>query len=75
MTDEKEDEEEMKLPEGSKTAKISRGALQAIGGAVPFAGGILSALAGAWSEDEQAKVNRFLNTGFECYTNPNKSPY
>jgi hypothetical protein len=60
MTDEKEGEEEMKLPEGSKGAKISRGALQAIGGAIPFAGGILSAIAGAWSEDEQEKVNRFF---------------
>ncbi len=51
---------EMKLPEGSKAAKISRGALQVVGGAVPFAGGLLSAIAGAWSEDEQEKVNRFF---------------
>ena len=50
----------MKLPDGGKTAKISRGALQVIGGAVPIAGGVLSAIAGAWSEGEQEKVNRFL---------------
>ena len=55
-----DDDEEMKLPEGGKAGKISRGALQAIGGAVPLAGGILSAISGAWSEREQEKVNRFF---------------
>jgi hypothetical protein len=50
----------MKLPESGKIAKISRGALQTVGGAVPFAGGVLSAIAGAWSEGEQDKVNRFF---------------
>lgn len=40
--------------------KISRGALQIIGGAIPGAGGVLSAIASAWSEEEQAKVNRFF---------------
>ena len=29
-------------------------------GAVPFAGGVFSAIAGAWSEGEQEKVNRFF---------------
>ena len=60
MNDETDNEEEPKLPEGSKSAKIARGALQAVGGAVPFAGGVLSAIAGAWSEGEQEKVNRFF---------------
>lgn len=60
MSEEKNDDEEMKLPEGSKVAKISRGALQAVGGGVPFVGGVLSAIAGAWSEGEQDKVNRFF---------------
>lgn len=60
MTGKKEEEEEMKLPDSSKGAKISRSALQAIGGAVPFAGGVLAAIAGAWSEGEQEKVNRFF---------------
>ena len=55
-----DDDEEMKLPEGGKAAKISRGAMQAIGGAVPIAGGVLSAIAGAWSEGEQERVNRFF---------------
>lgn len=54
------DDDDMKLPESDKVAKISRGALQVIGGAVPFAGGVLSAIAGTWSEGEQEKVNRFF---------------
>ena len=58
MSDDSEDAK--KLPESGKVAKISRGALQAIGGAVPFAGGVFSAIAGAWSEGEQDKVNRFF---------------
>jgi gas vesicle protein len=31
-----------------------------IGGVVPFAGGLLSAAAGAWSENEQERVNKFF---------------
>lgn len=60
MSDEEENTDDPKLPEGSKSAKIARGALQAVGGVVPFAGGVLSAIAGAWSEGEQEKVNRFF---------------
>lgn len=60
MTDQSGEDDEMKLPDSGKIAKISRGALQAIGGAVPFAGGVFSAIAGAWSEGEQEKVNRFF---------------
>lgn len=48
------------LPKDNKIAKISRGALQVVGGAVPFAGGLISAVAGAWSEHEQEKANRFF---------------
>jgi hypothetical protein len=47
-------------PKPGKTAKITRGALQVIGGAVPLGGGILSAIAGAWSEAEQDRFNRFF---------------
>jgi hypothetical protein len=60
MEDKSDNEDEMKLPESGKIARISRGALQALGGAVPLAGGVLSAVAGAWSEGEQDKVNRFF---------------
>lgn len=48
------------LPVGGNTAKAMRGALQVVSGAVPYLGGILSAIVGAWSEREQAKVNRFF---------------
>lgn len=54
------DKDDPKLPDDAKSAKIARGALQVVGGAVPFAGGILSAIAGAWSESEQERVNRFI---------------
>lgn len=53
-------EEEKNLPAEGSTPKIVRGALQVIGGAVPFAGGLFSAAAGAWSENEQEKVNKFF---------------
>lgn len=48
------------MPEEGKAAKAARGALQVASGAVPLLGGFLSAIAGAWSEKEQAKVNRFF---------------
>ena len=48
------------MPDESKGGKAARGALQIASGAVPFVGGIFSAIAGAWSENEQAKVNRFF---------------
>lgn len=59
MSDETEDEDR-KFPEGKKFAKVSRGALTAAGGLIPFAGGVLSAFAGAWSEQEQEEVNKFF---------------
>jgi hypothetical protein len=48
------------FPEGYPGGKYLRGGLQVAGGAVPFAGGLLSAIAGAWSEGEQQKLNRFI---------------
>ena len=57
MSDESKDKNE--LPESSNTSKVSRGALQVAGG-IPAVGGIFSAIAGAWSEKEQDKVNRFF---------------
>lgn len=53
-------EENNYLPPEGNTPKVARGALQIIGGAVPFAGGLFSAAAGAWSENEQSRVNKFL---------------
>ncbi|MGB4812443.1 MAG: hypothetical protein WBP13_08205 [Methylophilaceae bacterium] len=60
MTDHTDGKDGMELPESGKVTKISRAALQVVSGVVPFAGGILSAIAGAWSEGEQEKVNRFF---------------
>ncbi|MCL1048912.1 hypothetical protein L2755_04615 [Shewanella abyssi] len=48
------------MPESSKSAKVVRGAMQAVGGAVPLVGGVFSAISGAWSENEQDKVNKFF---------------
>lgn len=60
MTDTTSTPPDDQLPEEGKLAKAGRGALQVASGAVPFVGGILAALAGAWSEHEQTKVNRFF---------------
>jgi hypothetical protein len=48
------------LSEEGNVGKAMRGALQVASGVVPLVGGILSAIVGAWSEREQAKVNRFF---------------
>ena len=47
-------------PEPDKRKRLSRGALQAIGGAVPVVGGFFAAIAGAWAENEQERVNEFF---------------
>jgi len=60
MTDTTEDKPEEEKPESSNVTKISRAALQVAGGAIPLVGGMLSAIAGAWSEAEQERVNRFF---------------
>lgn len=61
MSDEIDITKNNKLPESGKVSKVTRGVLSAVGGAVPIAGGIFSAITGAWSEHEQDKVNRFFN--------------
>ena len=40
--------------------KIAKAGLEIGGGLIPFAGGILSAAASAWSDHDQEKVNSFL---------------
>ena len=47
------------LPSGKKE-KIGRAALSSVGGAIPFAGGLFSAAAGYWSDNDQERVNDFL---------------
>lgn len=56
-----EDSDDHKMPSDGKLGKIGRGALQVVGGVVPLVGGVLSAAAGAWSENEQDKVNKFFD--------------
>ena len=50
-----------KMPSDGTLGKVGRGALQVVGGVVPLVGGLLSAAAGAWSENEQDKVNKFFD--------------
>jgi len=49
------------LPVGGKGAAAARIALNALSGAIPLAGGLLSAFASTWSEWEEAKINEFLH--------------
>lgn len=56
----KEDNHTPKLPEIRKGGVAGRAALSAAGGAIPFAGGLLAAAAGIWSEREQARINSFI---------------
>ena len=58
MTDSSEEPEQ--LPAGMRGGMAIRAVLNAAGGAIPFVGGILSAATGAWSEQEQARVNSFF---------------
>ncbi len=53
-------EDDKNLPEEGNTPKVIRSALEVIGGLVPFAGGLFSAAAGAWSDKEQERVNKFF---------------
>jgi hypothetical protein len=48
------------MPQPAKGAMVVRGVLNTASGAIPLAGGLLSALAGAWGEKEQERVNRFV---------------
>ncbi|MBY5321490.1 hypothetical protein HFN11_14535 [Rhizobium leguminosarum] len=59
------DEGNKKFPEGRKGGKYMRGALNAAGGLIPFAGGLISAAAGAWGEHEQERANDFFRHWIE----------
>lgn len=52
--------DDVNFPSEGKAPKIIRGGLQIISGVVPFAGGLISAAASTWSENEQEKVNNFF---------------
>lgn len=51
------DEDKSNLPEDSSN-KWKRAGMNAVAGAIPFVGGILSAAASAWSESEQEAINK-----------------
>ena len=65
MSDDKETPAVPDLPQGHKGSGVARGALNVVGGFIPFAGGLLSAAASAWSEHEQKKINDFLHHGIQ----------
>ncbi len=54
------EKEEQKFPHTGKKTQFTRGALNAASGLIPFAGGVLSAISGAWSEKEQEQINSFF---------------
>lgn len=51
--------DEKQFPKGAKRSKVGRSALQILG-STPIVGGLFSAVAGAWSEQEQTRVNEFF---------------
>jgi hypothetical protein len=60
MTEDNRTPDIPELPHGAKGSGVARSALNAVGGLIPFAGGLLSAAASAWSENEQNKINVFF---------------
>jgi hypothetical protein len=60
MSDTSPDKFGQEPPSGSPGGKYTRGLLNVIGGAIPFAGGMLSAVSGVWSETEQERLNAFI---------------
>jgi len=56
VTDSSSPEEPKRVPGGA----LIRGAINSFGGLIPVVGSVLSAAAGAWSEQEQEKFNQFI---------------
>ena len=56
--DQRDNSEEPDVPSGSVGKRVVRAGLQAVGGAIPLVGGLLSAAISAWSEHEQDHVNK-----------------
>ncbi len=59
--DDEDGDKKRELPASSRAVKVSRGALQAVGGGIPFLGGLFSAVASNWSEKEQQRINEFFH--------------
>ncbi len=56
-----------KLPSSGVGGKLGRAGLQIAGGAIPFFGGVLSAAAGAWSEQEQDHVRKVFEQWMQMF--------
>lgn len=50
----------MDISSGSNVGKFGRAGLNAVSGAIPLLGGLLSAAAGVWGEAEQENINNIL---------------
>src|SRR5262249_41227822 len=61
VTQESDNDTVPPLPDGNRRGIVARSALNAASGLIPFAGGLLSAAASAWSEREQRRINDFLH--------------
>ena len=59
MTDNQADPEN-ELVIGMRGGKAIRALMNVVSGAIPIAGGILPTAAGAWSEQEQERANKFF---------------
>jgi hypothetical protein len=67
LSDENDSEDSQlpdKAPSAGRKGKLGRAALT-VAGSIPFAGGLFSAAAGYWSDNEQEKVNDFLTQWLE----------
>jgi hypothetical protein len=53
------------FPASGNSGKAIRAGLNAVSGLIPLGGGLLAAIAGAWSEREQEKINSFLQHWFQ----------
>ena len=56
-----------KALDGGDAAKVGRMVLSSIGGAVPIYGGVVSGLAGAWSEDSQNRLDKLFRAWFQIH--------
>jgi hypothetical protein len=59
------EDSELIPPSGMPGGRYGRAALNAVGGLIPFIGGVFSAAAGMWSEAEQEKLNSFFKHWLE----------
>ncbi len=54
-------DKDVKYPQPGKISKVVRTGLNLAGGSIPYVGGLITTVSGAWAEHEQDKINTFLN--------------